>query len=157
MTTPVAANIGAQPWLLCRVGARLCALPLENVVETMRPLPIEPAPHSAPFVLGVSLIRGAPVPVLDVGPMLDAGAAGRGRLVTVSIAGRLVALAVDDVLGVRTVEPGGLSPVPPLLQAAGDMVAALGALDAELLFFLHAVRIPPEALTLDQPEPAEAS
>jgi hypothetical protein len=41
-----------------RVGARVCALPLHHVVETMRPLPIDPVVGTPAFISGVSVIRG---------------------------------------------------------------------------------------------------
>ena len=41
----------------------------------------------------------------------------------------------------------GLEPLPPLLQeAAGEMVSAIGRLDADLLLFLNTANIVPEAL-----------
>jgi purine-binding chemotaxis protein CheW len=44
--------------LLFRSGGRLCALRLESVRETTRPLPIEPIAGTPPFVLGISVMRG---------------------------------------------------------------------------------------------------
>jgi len=57
----------AGPALVCRVVELVCALPLEAVIETMRPLPIDALGAMPPFVLGVSVIRGAPVVVVDAG------------------------------------------------------------------------------------------
>ena len=45
----------------------LAALPLEHVVETMRPLPVEPLGDAPRFILGLSIVRGEPIPVVDVG------------------------------------------------------------------------------------------
>jgi purine-binding chemotaxis protein CheW len=46
------ADAAAQSWLLCRAGGRLCALPVESVIETMRVLPIEKIAQAPEFVLG---------------------------------------------------------------------------------------------------------
>jgi chemotaxis signal transduction protein len=52
---------------------------------------------------------------------------------------RCVALAVDGVLGVVHLDPAALMATPPLAQAAGaEMLAAVGALDAQLLVVLRA-------------------
>jgi len=51
--------------LLFRIGGRLCALRLESVLETMRPLPVEPMAGTPPFVLGISIVRGVAMPVVD--------------------------------------------------------------------------------------------
>ena len=135
---------GASPkrWLLCRAGARLCALPIETIVETMRRLPIEPLARAQPFVLGMSVVRGAPVPVVDVAALLGERAANPERLVTLRVGERMVALALNEVLGLREIAGAA---VPPLLQdAAGEVVAAIGALDAELLLVLNTARSIPE-------------
>jgi hypothetical protein len=51
-------------WLISRVQSRLCALALESVLETMRPLPIEPLAGVPEFVRGLPVIRGTPLPVI---------------------------------------------------------------------------------------------
>lgn len=139
----IADGAGPKQWLLCRAGARLCALPIETIVETMRRLPVEPLAKAQPFVLGLSVVRGAPVPVVDVAALLGETATHPERLVTLRVGERMVALALDEVLGLREISGAA---VPPLLQdAAGEVVAAIGALDAELLLVLNTARGIPEA------------
>jgi purine-binding chemotaxis protein CheW len=142
----IADGAGPKRWLLCRAGARLCALPIETIVETMRRLPIEPLARAQPFVLGMSVVRGAPVPVVDVAALLGEPAVNPERLVTLRVGERVVALALNEVLGLREISGAA---VPPLLKdAAGEVVAAIGALDAELLLVLNAARaIPQDVLT----------
>lgn len=132
--------------LLCRVGVRLCALPLEHVVETMRPLPIEALPGAPPFVRGVSMIRGIPVPVVDAGALLDSGDPPKPtRFVSLKAGHRHVILAVEEVLGVRALPTAALRDLPPLLSAAGaGVVSAIGVLDSALLLVLQAARLVPE-------------
>lgn len=133
--------------LFCRVGARLCALPLEHVIETMRPLPIEPLAGTPPFVHGLSIIRGVPVPVLHIGQLLSGEGTFPGRFVTVKLRKRCVALAVDGVLSVNPLPTASLNELPPLLRDAGsEAVSAIGALDAELLLVLRTARLIPEDL-----------
>lgn len=134
-------------WLLCRTGQQLCALPLRYVVETMRPLPIKPLAAAPGLVRGLSLIRGLPVPVVDTALLLDEPAGKAGRLVTIGLGDRLVALLVDQVLGVRTIANDVSDGLPPLLRsAAADLVETIGTLDAELVFFLSTARIAADAL-----------
>ena len=139
---------GGSSWLLCRAGAGLCALPLEHVVEIMRALPVEAVAVPSPCLRGLSIIRGQPVPVVDLGMLLGEPSCEAARLVAVTVGGRPVALAVTAVLGVRTLDPTTLSSaLPPLLRdAAGDAVSAIGTLDAELLFLLQAGRLVPQSL-----------
>ena len=136
---------------MLRVRGRLCALPLEHVVETMRPQPVSSVAEPPPCVAGVAVIRSAAVPVVDVGRLLDPsarvepGSAQRAlRFVTVRTGDRTVALAVDEVVGIRTLTTDALRDLPPLLREAGsDAVAAIGTLDAELLLVLRAARLVP--------------
>jgi purine-binding chemotaxis protein CheW len=140
---------GQLSLLVCRVGSRLCGLPLSHVVETMRPLPIEPLPHLPSFVDGLALIRGRPIPVLDARRLLgaDGEPGARTRFVTLELAERSAALAVDAVLGVRSIDVAALAQLPALLRnAQNDLVAALGTLDHELLVVLERSRLLPEAV-----------
>jgi purine-binding chemotaxis protein CheW len=136
--------------LICHVQARLCALALQHVVEIMRPLPVEPLAGAPCFVRGLAVVRGTPLPVVDAARLLD-GDVPAQRFVKLHVGGRHVVLAVDEVLGVRAMPDDGLSALPPLLQEAGmDFVAAIGRLDAELLWVLEGARLladVPEAKT----------
>jgi purine-binding chemotaxis protein CheW len=135
--------------LVTRVGSSRCCIPVGNVVETLRPLAIE-ALHGTPaFVLGVSLIRGAAVPVVDLAAVIGApGATGQldgSRFVVLRVAARRVAALVDAVLDVRELPGLSIAELPPLLGTAGrGLVDAVGALDADLLVVLGAGRILPE-------------
>lgn len=112
----------------------------------MRPLPVEAIAGAPGFVLGLAVIRGEAVPVIDVARLLGAEGARPRRFVTVRAARRTIALAVDAVLGVRAIAeaPGG--PAPLVGAVAGEMVSAIGVLDAELLVVLEATRLVPDAV-----------
>jgi purine-binding chemotaxis protein CheW len=132
----------------------VCALPLVHTAEIMRPLPIqalESAPHG---VLGAAVVRGEPIPVVSAAALLDAeGESVAGRFVALRVGERRVALAVDAVIGVRTISTEVLGTVPPLLARSGRAVASLGTLDASLLVVLDAARLIPdeEGLTSEPP------
>ncbi len=138
----------AASFLVCRSNSCLCALPLISVAETMRPLAIEPLAAMPPFLLGVSVIRSAPVPIVDTAKLLGSTTPTRPqRIVTVKIGDRLVGLAVESVLGVRAIPLASLNEVPPLLHQVGDdTVSAITRLDAELLLVLESARIVPESV-----------
>lgn len=52
--------------LLVRFAAHTCALDLAQVVEIMRPLPIERVAGAPDLVRGLAVIRGVPVPVVGL-------------------------------------------------------------------------------------------
>jgi purine-binding chemotaxis protein CheW len=111
----------------------------------MRPLSVEPLVGAASFVRGVSLIRGAPVPVVDLGALLvPSEVANPTRFVTLRLGLRRLAVALEGVLGVRTL-PDALTSLPPLLaDASAESVSAIGRLDQELLVVLEATRLVPD-------------
>ena len=132
--------------LLCRAGTRLCGLPLERVIETLRPLPVETVPVPSKVVDGLAIVRGEPVPVLDLGRLLG-GVDGleRTRWVTLQIESRVVAVAVDEVLGVRQLDKRSLVELPPLLKHAdSELIETVGRLDAALLLVLGSGYLVPE-------------
>jgi purine-binding chemotaxis protein CheW len=121
----------------------------------MRTLPIEPLAGTADFVRGVSIIRGSPTPVLDLRALLEGSAstAGYGRLVTLKVGARQVAIGVDSVVGVHGLGSAHLADLPPLLRdASGDRVEAIGAQDEQLLMVLRASHLVPDEVwaTLDE-------
>jgi purine-binding chemotaxis protein CheW len=146
---------GLKQLLICRVGSKLCGLPLEHVLETMRPLPLEALANMPSFVRGVALIRGRPTPVLDGGLLLGSPAiqSASARLVTLKTGERQVALWVDAVAGMRSVDGAALEALPLVLREShAGQLDALGRLDSELLLLLEHARLLTEAHFQSLPE-----
>lgn len=136
--------------LVCQVRHVLAAFPLDRVIETMRPLPIERLANIPTGVLGVSVIRGAPVPVLDAGALLQAaGDPAFTRYVVLRMEDHTVALAVEAVRGIYEINAQVMGQLPPLLQDTAtdkDIVSALGTRDAALLVVLGTARVVPDTI-----------
>ena len=89
-------------------------------------------------------MRGTPVPVVDAGLLVGQASTQSGRLISLKVGDRRIALAVDAVLGIRRFDTDTFRQLPPLLRdVAGETLAAVGARDAELMFTLRAARIVP--------------
>lgn len=126
--------------LIAKVGALTCAIPIAHVVETMRPLPVEPLGHGAAYVRGVALIRGVPTVVIDTANLLATTSAGTKRFVIVRLADRQAALMVDQVTDIRSL--GDLDALPPLAaSASSETLRAIGAIDKGLIVVLEAARL----------------
>jgi purine-binding chemotaxis protein CheW len=132
-----------KEFLILRAGGRVCAVNLADVEETMRPLPVEPLPAMPPFLRGCAVIRGGPVPVLDLGVLVGSpDVVPPTRFVTVRAASRRIALSVDAVCGTRPLNPSLLDGMPALLQGArAGFIESVGSLDQQLLLLLQAARL----------------
>ncbi|MGI5242554.1 chemotaxis protein CheW [Dactylosporangium sp. CA-139066] len=124
-----------QDQLIFGVGRLLCALPVADIVETVRPLPVEPvaAGDGGGAVLGVAVIRGEAVPVVDTARLLGDPGAAPTRFITASTPRGTVAFAAGDVVGVRPLAP----PDSAVAAAPGALVAAVGVLEGRPLLFLR--------------------
>lgn len=136
-----------QRALVVRAATHTCALNLAQVIEIMRPLPIEPVAGAPEMLLGLSVIRGVPVPVVALAALFNAFGGASTRFVVVRAGERQIALAVDAVLGIREFAPSAYQVMPPLLRdAASAAVETIGASDSELFFFLNTARVVPDEL-----------
>lgn len=125
-------------------GTRECAFPLHHVAEIMRPLPIKPVAGTPGFVRGVSVVRGAPTPVVDLKALLENGENSLvfGRFVTLKLEDRQVVIGVDSVVGLRNLDSFQPGELPPLLQdVSADLIESFATRDAQLLLVLRAARI----------------
>jgi purine-binding chemotaxis protein CheW len=138
---------GSRRFLLVRARSWMCALPLDEVEETMRPLPVTPVASAPAFVRGVSLVRGTSAPVVSLGGLLSGGPVEPcvgGRFVSLRVPeGRLV-LEVDEVRGLSTLDANTLEAVPSLLrETAQGHLQRLGSLDGHLLTLLGTAHLLP--------------
>jgi purine-binding chemotaxis protein CheW len=135
----------SKQWLVCDVGSRRCAIPAADAIETMRPLPCERIAGAPEFVLGVAIVRGAPVPVVDAAALVGAERDRVTRFVSVRCGKRRIVLAVDGVLGVSELPEGALADSGSMLgDASPDVITAIGTLDSRLLLVLESTRLVPE-------------
>jgi purine-binding chemotaxis protein CheW len=114
----VVVDVGGQRW----------ALPLEAVERALELVAVSVLPETPVGIVGAINVHGEPVPVLDLDarigrPPRERGT--RGSLLLVRTARRRVALPVDEVLGVVTVDAGAVAPPPESLPAPVAGIAAL--------------------------------
>jgi purine-binding chemotaxis protein CheW len=131
--------------LVFRAGPLYCALPLDEVVETMRPLPTRPLAGTPPYVRGLTILRGAPAPVIDVTRLLTGVDGEIARYVAVRAGRGPIACATGPVLGVQRVEvapPEG--PAALFTGATKALIAAVGTVGTDPLLLLRSIRAVPD-------------
>lgn len=131
---------GVRKALIVGLKSCVCAVPLTHVIETMRPLAVEPISGAPSFVQGIAIIRGIPTPVVDLGAILGTPGERAERFVTLRVGEKQVALSVNVVLGVRDLDTIlTIRELPSLLQRASkDVVETIGTLDEQVLMVLRA-------------------
>jgi purine-binding chemotaxis protein CheW len=146
--------------LVVDAGSRLCAIPIADVVETMRPLEVESVPGMPRFLMGIAIIRGSPIPVVALGELLGTRQDKPiGRYVLLNLGEHKIALAVEKVLGVRRLDDSVMHGLPPLLkEPQKELVAEIGVKDERLLLVLRATRMIPDEVwqTLEESARGEA-
>jgi purine-binding chemotaxis protein CheW len=131
----------------------------------MRPLPIEAIAGAPSFVRGVSIIRGVPTPVIDLGILLgthndEAPVGMSGRFITLRLGERQAALSVDSICDVLELDAMTTQELPPLLQgASNNFIETITTLDAHMLVILRSGWQLPDAIwrSLATPGPAQIS
>jgi purine-binding chemotaxis protein CheW len=129
--------------LLCRIRTHLCGLPVEQVIETMRPMPIRSLADSPPYILGLSVIRGNGVPVIDGGRLFkDAADPAHTSLILLKVGSRQVGLMVEQVVGIGHLPDGLATGLTPLArQTCPEVVQSLSLLEGDLVYLLQTARL----------------
>lgn len=133
-------------FLLVRSGGRYCGLPLDHVIETCRPQPVQPLGDAPAYVLGLARVRGQIIPVVDLAAILgDKAGHSPTRFVSLRISDRRIALAVDEVKGLVRVPAQSREALPLLLKEGSPVVESMADLDHSLLLILRMSRLLPAA------------
>lgn len=158
-TATQAAACPPQQWLRLSVADHVCAVPIERVREILQVGRLTTMPRTPAVVRGVMNLRGAVVPVVDLGQRLARRSVVIGRrscIVVVELApcddyaASTMGLLVDGVYEVADIAPDSVSPVPPLGTAVpADYLRGILQIDRRPLHLLEIDRV------LAQPELAE--
>ena len=104
------------------VGGRVYALDVTYIREVVRSQPVTPLPKAPTLIEGVIDLRGAVVPVVDLGRALGgepAKAGSRSRIAIAEIEGLVLGLAVDAAIEVLPVNATAMEDPPGLATQAG--------------------------------------
>jgi len=104
------------------VGGRAIAIDVANVREVVRWQPVTPLPRSPALIDGVIDLRGALVPVVDLGRVLNdckAEPTIATRIVVAETDGLVVGLTVDSAIEVLQVGAASMEDPPAIATHAG--------------------------------------
>ena len=123
MRTESASRTGGITTLGCfEVGGRVYALDVAQIREIVRWQVATPLPGAPELIEGVIDLRGAVVPIIDLGRALGVDPVrgeARARIAVAEVDGLLVGFAVDAATGVMSIDSNALD-VPPTLGPASE-------------------------------------
>jgi len=143
-----AATQAGRELISFRVGAQEFCVDIMEVREIRGWTPATALPQAPEFVRGVINLRGAVLPIVDLGARLGLGTAeptARHVIIVAQVQNQVVGLLVDAVSDILTVTDDMIQPTP---DVASEMVRAfvrgLLAIDGRMVSFISLDRVLPE-------------
>lgn len=131
-----------------RIGAQEFCVDIMEVREIRGWTPATALPQAPAFVRGVINLRGAVLPIVDLGARLGLGAAdptARHVIIVAQVQKQVVGLLVDAVSDILTVSDDMIQPTPDVAsEMVRNFVRGLLAIDGRMVSFISLDRVLPE-------------
>jgi len=145
-----AANQGGagRELISFRIGAQEFCVNIMEVREIRGWTPATALPQAPAFVRGVINLRGAVLPIVDLGARLGLGAAdptARHVIIVAQVQNQVVGLLVDAVSDILTVTDEEIQPTPDVAsEMVRTFVRGLLAIDGRMVSFISLDRVLPD-------------
>jgi len=147
-----AGAAAAAPWgqyLTFMLGGEAYAIGILAIKEILERPQMTPVPMMPEFIRGVINLRGAVVPVLDLGVRFGGGATAMGRRTCIVILevesegeARVVGILVDAVNEVMDIAAGDVEPAPAFgAKIRTDFIAGMGKVEDKFVVILDPARV----------------
>jgi purine-binding chemotaxis protein CheW len=131
-----------------RIGAQEFCVDIMEVREIRGWTPATALPQAPAFVRGVINLRGAVLPIVDLGARLGLGAAdptARHVIIVAQVQKQVVGLLVDAVSDILTVSDEMIQPTPDVTsEMVRNFVRGLLAIDGRMVSFISLDRVLPD-------------
>ncbi|HUJ18443.1 MAG TPA: chemotaxis protein CheW [Nitrospirota bacterium] len=126
-----------------RLGDEHYAVMVDDVKEVLKSRDLTPVPNAPNYVLGVTALRGAVLPVIALSKRLGLPASARdekSRILVVSVTDEDAGLIVDRVSGVVKIHPEAIRPVPETIEHGAEYLKGIARKDDKLYILLDVER-----------------
>ncbi|HKR89587.1 MAG TPA: chemotaxis protein CheW [Phenylobacterium sp.] len=131
-----------------RIGEQEFCVDIMEVREIRGWTPATALPQAPPFVRGVINLRGAVLPIVDLGARLGLGAAdptARHVIIVAQVQNQIVGLLVDAVSDILTVTDQDIQPTPDVAsEMVRNFVRGLLAIEGRMVSFISLDRVLPD-------------
>lgn len=131
--------MGEARFLVFRVGPEMFLAEISSVRQVLQGVSLTRVPAAPPFIEGIVLLHGTPVPVVDLRARLfpDASPAEYPLIVVISSEIGLLGLRVDEIRKTETLQLDALVPPPPLVGGlSGDLFIGVAEFGGQLHLLL---------------------
>ncbi|WP_425992725.1 chemotaxis protein CheW [Brevundimonas sp. TWP2-3-2] len=143
-----ATNAAARELIAFRIGEQEFCVDIMSVREIRGWTPATPLPRAPGFMKGVINLRGAVLPIIDLGArfgLRTSEPSERHVIMVAHIGGRMVGLLVDAVSDIIQLTDEALQPTPDVAsEQVKSFVKGLFALEGRLISLIELDRIVPE-------------
>ncbi len=143
-----AINAAARELIAFRIGEQEFCVDIMSVREIRGWTPATPLPRAPGFMKGVINLRGAVLPIIDLGArfgLRTSEPSERHVIMVAHIGGRMVGLLVDAVSDIIQLTDEALQPTPDVAsEQVKSFVKGLFALEGRLISLIELDRIVPE-------------
>ena len=140
-------NVGRE-LISFRIGAQEFCVDIMEVREIRGWTPATALPQAPPFVRGVINLRGAVLPIVDLGARLGLRAAdptARHVIIVAQVQNQIVGLLVDAVSDILTVTDEQIQPTPDVVSdMVRNFVRGLLAIEGRMVSFISLDRVLPD-------------
>jgi purine-binding chemotaxis protein CheW len=141
-------NGGGRELISFRIGDQEFCVNIMEVREIRGWTPATPLPQAPPFVRGVINLRGAVLPIVDLGARLGLGAAdpsARHVIIVAQVQNQVVGLLVDAVSDILSVTDEEIQPTPDVAsEMVRTFVRGLLCIDGRMVSFISLDRVLPD-------------
>ena len=141
---PETASVANASLVLFRLATQRYALRLEAVERVIRAVAVTPVPESPAFVLGLINVAGQLLPVFSLRRCLglpDRVVRPEDQFVIARTSRMSVAVVVDEVLGLNTLELAQAVPVASALPGQADRLDGLVKINGEIILIYDLERL----------------
>lgn len=135
--TEALTNAAARELIAFRIGEQEFCVDIMSVREIRGWTPATPLPRTPGYLKGVINLRGAVLPIVDLGArfgLRTAEPTARHVIMVAHIAGRLVGLLVDAVSDIIQLDEGAVQPTPDVAsEEVRAFVKGIFAVDGRLI------------------------
>ena len=140
MTFGASSAAGSDSYILCELAGAIYAVRSDDIDQLEMLGAVTPVPSAAPFVEGVTTVRGRVIPAVNLRARFGFPRVPhdlRTRLLVVRCAGRLVGLVVDTAREFATISPQSIQAPPDALSdLSGRYLRGLAHLGDRLVLVL---------------------